>query len=101
MDLPSSWLPKKIIYTTMDEARSDVRPRDTYNEFVKHTREDAISTFFHGDVAAVAHAERTALTLIERWLAWLQTQSHELPTALRFDFLVKHVGPGRSTVTTG
>merc|ERR1712187_1000302 len=69
-------------------------------KFVLLSRKTCLLECFSSDRAAMARAESCSEELIEKWLCWLQAQTHELPVVIRFDFLVKHVGPGAVKVTT-
>ena len=46
----------------------------------------------------MADAERTVGVLVTRWMRWLTSVSSDAVPAIRMDFLVQRVAPGRSEV---
>lgn len=93
---PATCRPKKIIYTVFKS-----REHGSFRDFDRYDRKGCLRTCFANDDAALADAETQAEELINRWLAWLQAQSHELPVVVRFDILAKRAGPGKANVMTG
>lgn len=93
---PETWKPKQIIYTVFKS-----REEGSFRNFDRYDRKTCLKMCFQNDDAALADAERKAQELIVRWLQWIQAQSHELPTVVRFDIMAKRLGPGRAAVTTG
>eukprot|EP00746_Dinoflagellata_sp_MGD_P063420 gnl/MRDRNA2_/MRDRNA2_26639_c0_seq1.p1 gnl/MRDRNA2_/MRDRNA2_26639_c0~~gnl/MRDRNA2_/MRDRNA2_26639_c0_seq1.p1 ORF type:complete len:547 (-),score=65.41 gnl/MRDRNA2_/MRDRNA2_26639_c0_seq1:130-1551(-) len=93
---PESLLPKAVMYTTF---KSD---KEQYlKDFDRFDRATCLKRYFNNDRAGLADAESQSLVLINRWLRWMQAQTHELPVVTRFDVLVKHLGPGRAVVRMG
>jgi len=93
---PQTLRPKKIIYTVFKS-----RDHGSFRDFDRFDRKQCLRTCFAGDDAALADAEMQSEQLIGRWLQWLQAQCSELPVVVRFDILVKRVGPGKAVITTG
>jgi len=93
---PASLKPQRIIYSVFES-----QEEGSFRSFEKYNRQRCLSATFQDDDAALAHAEQLSEELIQRWLRWLQAQSHELPVVCRFDILAKRTGPGRATVSTG
>jgi len=93
---PATLKPKKIIYTVFKSKDSG-----SFRDFDRFDRKDCLKTCFQNDDAALADAEAQSQVLMERWLRWLQAQSHELPVVIRFDILAKRTGPGKAKVMTG
>jgi len=93
---PQSLRPKKIIYTVMKSVEDNC-----FREFDRFDRQRCLQSCFEADDAALADAEKQAEVLIHRWLGWLQAQTCELPTVVRFDILAKRTGPGTANVMTG
>jgi len=93
---PESVKPKKIVFTIMKEIEDNC-----FRSFDRFDRKGCLKKCFQNDDAALADAEQQAQNLIWQWLQWLQAQSHELPTVIRFDILAKRVGPGRAAIATG
>mmetsp|Transcript_19945 Transcript_19945/g.43497 ORF Transcript_19945/g.43497 Transcript_19945/m.43497 type:complete len:516 (+) Transcript_19945:88-1635(+) len=93
---PSTWKPKKIVYTVMKSVQDG-----SFRDFDRFDREGALANCFCNDSAAMSQAEEQAEVLIGNWLRWIQAQIHVMPTVVRFDILAKRLGPGRATVTTG
>jgi len=96
LNKPHTLKPKQIIYTVFK-----TKEQGSFRNFDRYDRTRCLQTCFKNDDAALADAERQAEQLIQRWLEWLQAQSHELPTVCRFDIMAKRVGPGKATITTG
>ena len=48
----------------------------------------------------MVHAEELAHGLVRRWLLWLRAVGAETPPAIRIDFLVRRVSPGRAELHT-
>jgi len=88
--------PKHIVYTVF-KSKED----NAFRNFDKYDRRACLQKCFGNDDAALAEAESKAQQLIYRWLQWLQAQTHELPTVVRFDIMAKRLGPGRAEVHTG
>merc|ERR1712137_1018137 len=93
---PETFKPKKIVYTIMKSVEDNC-----FREFDKFDRAQCLQRCFSHDEEAMQDAERQASVLIARWLQWIQAQTHELPTVIRFDILATRVGPGRAAVHTG
>lgn len=93
---PSTWRPKKIIYTVFKSKEAG-----SFRNFDRYDRATCLKRCFANDDAALADAEQQAEELIVRWLQWLQGQTHELPVFTRFDIMAKRISPGRATITTG
>lgn len=93
---PRTWRPKKIIYTVMQSIEDGA-----FRNFDRYDRATALANNFGNDEAAMQDAEAQAQELIGRWLQWLQAQAHELPVVVRFDLLIKRIGPGKAAVKTG
>lgn len=93
---PASLKPKKIIYTVFKSQEGN-----SFRDFDRYDRKGCLRTCFQNDDAALADAEAKAEVLMERWLRWLQAQSHELPVVIRFDILAKRTGPGQASIMTG
>lgn len=93
---PQSWKPKQIVYTVFKS-----KEEGSFRNFDRYDRATCLKTCFKSDDAALADAERQAEELIGRWLFWLNAQTHEMPTVVRFDIMAKRLGPGRAAVTTG
>jgi hypothetical protein len=93
---PQTLKPKKIIYTVFKSQDSG-----SFRDFDRFDRKGCLKQCFQNDDAALADAEWQAEELIQRWLNWLQAQTHELPVVTRFDILAKRIGPGKAKVTTG
>jgi len=93
---PATLKPKKIIYTVFKS-----QDGGSFRDFDRFDRKGCLKACFHNDDAALADAEWQAETIINRWMQWLQAQSHELPVVVRFDMLAKRTGPGTAKVMTG
>merc|ERR1719456_581333 len=93
---PESCKPKKIVYTIMKSIEDNC-----FREFDRFERSGCLAKCFQNDDAALLDAERQAQALIMRWLQWMQAQSHELPTVIRFDILAKRLEAGRAKIATG
>lgn len=93
---PSTWKPKKIIYTVFKQ-----KDQGSFRDFDRYDRKGCLRTCFQNDDAALADAEWQSEELIAKWLQWLQAQSHEMPVVVRFDILAKRTGPGKARVMTG
>lgn len=93
---PETCKPKKIIYTVFKS-----KEQGSFRNFDRYDRARCLQACFKNDDAALADAERQAEELIQRWLEWLQAQTHELPVVCRFDIMARRTAPGRATVTTG
>jgi len=93
---PESLRPKKIVYTVMKSVEDNC-----FRDFDRFDRSGALKACFQQDDAAMAHAEEQAEALIVRWLQWIQAQTHELPTVVRFDILGRRTGPGQAKIATG
>eukprot|EP00927_Polykrikos_kofoidii_P019899 TRINITY_DN19331_c0_g1_i1.p1 TRINITY_DN19331_c0_g1~~TRINITY_DN19331_c0_g1_i1.p1 ORF type:complete len:580 (-),score=89.20 TRINITY_DN19331_c0_g1_i1:59-1798(-) len=61
----------------------------------KFTRQEAAKSWMAGDQEAAEEGEQQCQELTEHWLAWLQTQSCEVPSAVRFDYFVSRDGKRR------
>ena len=93
---PQTLKPKKIIYTVFK-----CKEGGSFRDFDRYDRRGCLKACFLNDDAALADAERQAEELITRWLQWLQAQTHDMPTVVRFDIFAKRLGPGKATVMTG
>lgn len=95
---PSTWNPKKIVYTSFNAMSKD---GNRFTSFDRFDRETCVQRCFLGDDASLQSAERQSELLIGQWLKWFQGVCSETPTVLRFDILAKRTGPGQARVTTG
>ena len=71
--------------------------------FLQRSRDDAIAEWLAGDRAAMERAEARVRALVARWLAWFDCAcagARGAPPAVRMDFLVRRVAPGRARVHT-
>jgi len=91
-----TWKPSHIVYTVF-KSKDD----GSFRNFDKMDRKNCLVNCFENDEAALADAESQALDLIMMWCQWLQGQTHETPTVVRFDIMAKRLGPGKAAVTTG
>eukprot|EP00405_Crypthecodinium_cohnii_P021082 CAMPEP_0206480434 /NCGR_PEP_ID=MMETSP0324_2-20121206/37327_1 /ASSEMBLY_ACC=CAM_ASM_000836 /TAXON_ID=2866 /ORGANISM="Crypthecodinium cohnii, Strain Seligo" /LENGTH=557 /DNA_ID=CAMNT_0053957291 /DNA_START=86 /DNA_END=1756 /DNA_ORIENTATION=+ len=93
---PESLKPKQIVYTVFKS-----KEQGSFRNFDRYDRQGCLQNCYRNDDTALADAEDQALKLIHRWLEWLQAQTHELPTVVRFDIMAKRIGQGRSSIMTG
>lgn len=93
---PETLKPKAMIYTVFKS-----KEQGSFRNFDKYDRQRCLQNCFQKDDAALADAESQAQELIVRWLGWLQAQTHELPTVIRFDIMAKRTGPGKANIMTG
>jgi len=93
---PETLKAKKRIYTVFKS-----KDQGSFRNFDRYDRNGCLWNTFQNDDAALTDAENQADELILRWLQWMQAQNHELPVVMRFDILVKRVGPGQAAIATG
>eukprot|EP00927_Polykrikos_kofoidii_P081698 TRINITY_DN793_c0_g1_i2.p1 TRINITY_DN793_c0_g1~~TRINITY_DN793_c0_g1_i2.p1 ORF type:complete len:561 (-),score=68.01 TRINITY_DN793_c0_g1_i2:190-1872(-) len=93
---PQSLKPKQRIYTIFKSKEGG-----SFRDFARFDRAACVRETFANDDEAMTDAERQCDELIQRWLQWVQAQTHELPVVMRMDILVKRVGPGKAAVSTG
>jgi hypothetical protein len=95
-DAQSVVQPRAFSYNAWNSIDAEGKPRN----FQKLSRQTALDKC-QGDAAALAHAEREAITISNRVLMWLRTINAEPPSSVRTDFLVKYVGNGECRVYFG
>ena len=89
-------LPSHVAYSDFDWEDCGFMGKPYH--FEQKSRAEAVADWLDDDEAAMADAEARATTLVGTWCDWLQTLSSEPVPALRMDFLVQHVRPGRAAV---
>ena len=85
-----------VVYSTFD-AEEDSRAL-THPSFAVKSRAEAIADWLESDEAAMVDAERAVVVLVTRWMRWLTSVSSDAVPAIRMDFLVQRVAPGRAEV---
>lgn len=80
-----------------------IKPNREFGDFKQlSNKEQAAKQWMSGDSAACEDGERQCLELTNHWLAWLRTQTLEVPPAIRFDYFVGRNAslPGKAMVWT-
>lgn len=95
---PASWRPKKVIFTQFQHMSQDGGRFTSFDRFDRHS---CLKRCFSDDEAAMQDVESQAHELIGAWLQWLRGLCAETPPVIRFDLMVKRLGPGQARVVTG
>lgn len=80
-----------------------IKDNNEFGEFEQlFDKGQAAKQWMGDDSAALDDGERQCLELTQHWLAWLRTQTCEVPPAIRFDYFVGRTGEakGKATVWT-
>jgi len=91
---PESLIPHTVVCTQFKEQTE----RGGFTDFTKFGLEASLHNNFHHDHIAFNDAILKSRELIRRWCYWLQAESAELPTVVRFDILVKKHPQGGSAI---
>lgn len=87
--------PRHIIYSSFAKVENGY-----FMDFIKNNRDGTRREWFKGDESKLAEAEKKCNDLVEKWLAWLSTQTSERIPAIRMDFLVNLTPDGKVEVHT-
>merc|ERR1711920_153730 len=79
-----------------------IKPNSEFGEFKQSfNKNEAANNWMEGDLQALEDGIRQCKDLSCHWLDWIQAQTCEVPSAIRFDYFVgRSAQPGRASVWT-
>lgn len=89
--------PEASIYTKFCKIKENKEFGDFHQLF---SQQEAAKQWFEGDLDALKDGEKQCQEVTQHWINWIQAQTCEVPSAIRFDYFVTREKPGHSSVST-